>query len=173
MIGLLTREWRTRPSSTVWGSAVHDYMIGEFPRVAPRRAALGGAAADGGAEPGLPPVVKGKRLHGAITRADPCCGTPTRTSSPGRRSPPRTIASLPVRASHRGPPSRESAAPRVQSLLRLAGTVADEAGTRVYTVEALVRDLLLRHENLDVDPGGGRGWDRLCRAGWARVFPPR
>jgi len=41
--------------------------------------------------------------------------------------------------------------PRIQQLLRLAGTVADEVGTKVYAVGGFVRDLLLRQENLDVD----------------------
>jgi len=40
---------------------------------------------------------------------------------------------------------------RVQTLLRTAGAVADDVGTRIYAVGGFVRDLLLRHENLDVD----------------------
>jgi len=40
---------------------------------------------------------------------------------------------------------------RIQELLRLAGTVANEVGAKVYVVGGFVRDLMLRHENLDVD----------------------
>ena len=152
MIGLLTREVADKAIFHGLGdAAVHDYMIGEFPRVAPDAPLSEVQRLMVERSLGFLPVVKGQRLHGAITRADLLRHTyedlltrPTFATADDRELAGlsvRTVASL----------LANQLPPRVQSLLRLAGTVADEAGTRVYTVGGFVRDLLLRHENLDVD----------------------
>ena len=46
---------------------------------------------------------------------------------------------------------RERLPKRIQEILRQAGEVAQELGYHAYLVGGVVRDLLLRHENLDID----------------------
>ena len=95
----------------------------------------------------LPVVENDKRLAGIITRTDllRILHEDLAPSSAGTRrlSPPhkKNLRSL-----------LEERLPRpILQTLRLAGKIADELGFGVYVVGGLVRDILLRVDNLDVD----------------------
>ncbi len=152
MVGLITREVADKGIFHGLGdAAVRDYMSGEFPHVAPEAPLSQVQRLMVERNLGFLPVLEGQRLKGAVTRADLLRYTyenllkgPT-FSSAGERELGEPVARL-LRGllNSRLPP-------RIQSLLRLAGTVADRLGTKGYAVGGFVRDLLLRHENLDVD----------------------
>ncbi|HSD50941.1 MAG TPA: CBS domain-containing protein [Candidatus Methylomirabilis sp.] len=152
MIGLITREVVDKGIYHGLGDApVREYMSAEFPRVAPDAPLSQVQRVMVERNLGFLPVVEGERLRGAVTRSDllrhayeDLLKRPT--FFPGEEREPgeaavRSVASL---LANRLPA-------RIQDLLRLAGTVGDEVGARVYAVGGFVRDLLLRHENLDVD----------------------
>ncbi len=152
MVGLITREVVDKGIFHGLGDApVHDYMSGEFPRVAPDTSLAQVQRLMVERNLGFLPVVEGQRLHGAVTREDLLRYTyqdllkrPTFPATGERElgePSGRNVASL---LANRLPS-------RIQHLLRLAGTVGDEVGAKVYAVGGFVRDLLLRHENLDVD----------------------
>jgi tRNA nucleotidyltransferase (CCA-adding enzyme) len=152
MIGLLTREVVDKAIFHGLGeAAVHDYMIGEFLHVAPDTSLSEVQRLMVERSLGFLPVLTEQHLHGAVTRADLLRHTyenllthPTFSTSDGRELAAPTVRTVANLLANQLPP-------RIQSFLRLAGTVGDEAGTRVYVVGGFVRDLLLRHENLDVD----------------------
>jgi tRNA nucleotidyltransferase (CCA-adding enzyme) len=152
MIGLLTREVVDKAIFHGLGdAAVHDYMIGEYPRVTPDTPLSEVQRLMVERSLGFLPVLKGLHLHGAVTRADLLRHTyedlltrPTFSTSEDRELAGPTVRHVASLLANQLPP-------RIQSLLRLAGTVGDEAGTRVYVVGGFVRDLLLRGENLDID----------------------
>ena len=177
MVGLITRE--------VVDKAIFHGLGGRGgPRVHERgvRArdardtSLRGAAADGGAEPGLP-----ARVGGAAAARGGDAGGPAPLRLRGSAHAADVLdlgrpgAGRAGRAQRRQPPGQPSAG-RIQSLLRSAGAVADEVGTRIYAVGGFVRDLLLRHENLDVDlvvEGDGIAFaERLGRRLTAKVTEP-
>jgi tRNA nucleotidyltransferase (CCA-adding enzyme) len=152
MVGLITREVVDKGIFHGLGDApVRDYMSGEFPRVGPDASLAQVQRLMVERSLGFLPVVEGGRLRGAVTRADLLRHTYqdllTRPTFPaaGERElgepMARNVAPL---LANRLPP-------RIQSLLRSAGGVGDEVGTKVYAVGGFVRDLLLRQENLDVD----------------------
>ncbi len=152
MVGLITREVVDKGLFHGLGDAlVRDYMSGEFPRVTPDAPLPQVQRLMVERNLGFLPVVEGQRLRGAVTRADLLRYTyedllkrptfpPADDREPGDATA-RNVASL---LANRLPA-------RVQRLLRLAGTEADAIGAKVYAVGGFVRDLLLRHENLDVD----------------------
>jgi tRNA nucleotidyltransferase (CCA-adding enzyme) len=152
MIGLLTREVVDKAIFHGLGdAAVQAYMTGEFPRVAPDAPLSEVQRLMVERSLGFLPVLTGQHLHGAITRGDLLRHTyedlltrPTFSASEDRELGAPTVRTVASLLANQLPP-------RIQSLLRLAGTVGDEAGTRVYAVGGFVRDLLLRGENLDVD----------------------
>ncbi len=152
MIGLLTREVVDKAIFHGLGeSAVHEYMTGEFPRVAPEAPLSEVQRLMVERSLGFLPVLSGQRLRGAVTRADllrhayeDLLTRPTFSASEDRELAGPIVRNVGSLLANQLPA-------RVQSLLRLAGTVGDEAGTRVYVVGGFVRDLLLRSENLDVD----------------------
>jgi tRNA nucleotidyltransferase (CCA-adding enzyme) len=100
---------------------------------------------------GFLPVLQGQRLRGAVTRADllRCAYEDLLTRPTFAATGDRELGEPAVRnvsnllANH--------LPTRIQTLLRTAGAVGDEVGARLYAVGGFVRDLLLRHENLDVD----------------------
>ncbi len=152
MIGLITREVVDKGIFHGLGeAAVREYMSSEFPRVSPDAPFSQVQRVMVERNLGFLPVVEGGRLHGAVTRADllrhayeDLLRRPT--FFPGEEREPgeaavRSVASLLANRLPR----------RIQDLLRLAGTVGKEVGAKVYAVGGFVRDLLLRHENLDVD----------------------
>lgn len=152
MVGLITREVVDKGIFHGLGDApVRDYMSGEFPHVAPDASLSEVQRLMVERSLGFIPVVEEGRLRGAVTRADLLRYTyqdllkrPTFPAIDERElgePAARTVGSL---LANRLPP-------RIQSLLRSAGTVADGIGAKVYAVGGFVRDLLLRHENLDVD----------------------
>lgn len=152
MVGLLTREVVDKAMfHGLAGAPVHDYMSSEFPRVAPRDPLPQVQRLMVERNVGFLPVVEGQRLRGAVTRADllrhvheDLLKRPTFQTADDREpteAVSRNVANL----------LANSLPPRIQSLLRLAGGVGDAAGARVYAVGGFVRDLLLRHQNLDVD----------------------
>ena len=152
MVGLITREVVDKAIFHGLGdAAVHEYMTGEFARVTPEAPLSEVQRLMVERSLGFVPVVKGQRLHGAVTRADllrhayeDLLTRPTFTTSEDREPAGPTVRSVANLLANHLPG-------RVQALLRSAGAVADEIGTRIYTVGGFVRDLLLRHENLDVD----------------------
>jgi tRNA nucleotidyltransferase (CCA-adding enzyme) len=152
MVGLITREVVDKAIFHGLGdAAVHEYMTGEFARVTPEAPLSEVQRLMVERSLGFVPVVKGQRLRGAVTRADllrhayeDLLTRPTFTTSEDREPAGPTVRSVANLLANHLPG-------RVQALLRAAGAVADEIGTRIYTVGGFVRDLLLRHENLDVD----------------------
>jgi tRNA nucleotidyltransferase (CCA-adding enzyme) len=152
MVGLITREVVDKAIFHGLGdAAVHEYMSGEFPRVAPDTPLSEVQRLMVERSLGFLPVLKGARLRGAVTRADllRCAYEDLLTRPTFAASDDRELGEPAVRnvrnllANH--------LPVRIQSLLRTAGGVADDVGTRIYAVGGFVRDLLLRHENLDVD----------------------
>jgi tRNA nucleotidyltransferase (CCA-adding enzyme) len=152
MVGLITREVVDKAIFHGLGDApVHEYMTAEFARVAPEAPLSEVQRLMVERSLGFVPVVKGQRLHGAVTRADllrhayeDLLTRPTFATSEDREPAGPTVRSVANLLANHLPG-------RVQALLRSAGAVADEIGTRIYTVGGFVRDLLLRYENLDVD----------------------
>jgi len=152
MVGLITREVVDKAIFHGLGdAAVHEYMSGEFPHVAPDTPLSEVQRLMVERSLGFLPVLKGQRLRGAVTRADllRCAYEDLLTRPTFAASDDRELGEPAVRnvsnllANH--------LPVRIQSLLRTAGAVADDVGTRIYAVGGFVRDLLLRHENLDVD----------------------
>lgn len=152
MVGLITRDVVDKGIFHGLGeAAVREYMSAEFPRVAADAPLSQVQRVMVERNLGFLPVLEGRRLRGAVTRADllrhayeDLLKRPT--FFPGEEREPgeaavRNVGSL---LANRLPP-------RVQDLLRLAGAVGDEVGAKVYAVGGFVRDLLLRHGNLDVD----------------------
>jgi tRNA nucleotidyltransferase (CCA-adding enzyme) len=152
MIGLITREVVDKAIFHGLGdAAVHEYMTGEFARVTPEAPLSEVQRLMVERSLGFVPVMQGQRLHGAVTRADvlrhayeDLLTRPTFSTSEDREPAGPTVRTVANLLANHLPG-------RVQALLRSAGAVADEIGTRIYTVGGFVRDLLLRHENLDVD----------------------
>lgn len=152
MVGLITREVVDKAIFHSLGDApVHDYMSGEFLRVTPDTPLPQVQRLMVERSLGFLPVLEGQRLQGAVTRADLLRHTyedllkrPTFPATEERELGGPVARHMAGLLANRLPP-------RIQSILRLAGTVAVELGTKVYAVGGFVRDLLLRHENLDVD----------------------
>jgi len=152
MIGLITREVIDKGIFHGLGDApVREYMSGDFPRVAPDAPLSQVQRVMVERNLGFLPVVEGERLRGAVTRADllrhayeDLLRRPTFFPGEEREPGEAAVRSVSSLLANRLPP-------RIQDLLRLAGTVGDEVGAKVYAVGGFVRDLLLRHENLDVD----------------------
>ncbi len=152
MVGLITREVVDKGIFHGLGDApVRDYLSGEFPRVGPDASLVQVQRLMVERNLGFLPVVDAGRLRGAVTRADllrhiyqDLLMRPTfPATDEGLLGEPVARKVAPLLA-NRLPP-------RIQSLLRSAGTAGDEVGTKVYAVGGFVRDLLLREENLDVD----------------------
>ena len=152
MVGLITREVVDKGIFHGLGDApVRDYMSGEFPRVAPDASLHQVQQLMVERNLGFLPVVEGERLRGAVTRGDLLRYTyqdllkrPTFPPTDERELGEPSVRNVVSLLAHRLPP-------RIQQLLRLAGTVGDEVRAKVYAVGGFVRDLLLRHANLDVD----------------------
>ncbi|HXZ44112.1 MAG TPA: CBS domain-containing protein, partial [archaeon] len=152
MVGLITREVVDKGIFHGLGDApVRDYMSGEFPRVGPDVSLVQVQRLMVERNLGFLPVVEGGRLRGAVTRADLLRHTyqdllmrPTFPAAGERELGEPVARKMAALLANRLPP-------RIQSLLRLAGTVGDELRTKVYAVGGFVRDLLLREDNLDVD----------------------
>ncbi len=152
MVGLITREVVDKGIFHGLGDApVRDYMSGEFPRVGPDASLVQVQRLMVERNLGFLPVVEGGRLRGAVTRAELLRHTyqdllmrPTFPAGGERELGEPVARKVAPLLANRLPQ-------RIQSLLRSAGTVGDEVGTKVYAVGGFVRDLLLREENLDVD----------------------
>ncbi|UCF88669.1 MAG: CBS domain-containing protein [bacterium] len=98
------------------------------------------------------PVVDGDKVLGVITRTDlleAMHDDLRRTQSFEDTSEEGDAPEGRVR--HLGELLKEILDPRTLSLLKMAGKVADDSGDRAYFVGGLVRDLILRRRNLDVD----------------------
>ena len=152
MVGLINREVVDKGIFHGLGDApVREYMSGEFAHVPPEAPLSQVQRLMVERSLGFLPVVEGQRLRGAVTRADLLRHTyqdllkhPTFPAAEDRElgeAAARNVSSL---LANRLPA-------RIQDLLRLAATVANEVGAKVYVVGGFVRDLMLRHENLDVD----------------------
>lgn len=152
MVGLITRELTDKATFHGLGdAAVHEYMSGEFPHVAPETPLSEVQRLMVERSLGFLPVLRGQRLRGAVTRADllrsayeDLLTRPTFAAPDGRELGEPAVRNVGNLLANHLPV-------RLQSLLRTSGAVADDVGTRIYAVGGFVRDLLLRHENLDVD----------------------
>jgi tRNA nucleotidyltransferase (CCA-adding enzyme) len=152
MVGLITREVVDKGIFHGLGeAAVREYMSGEFPCVAADAPLSRVQRVMVERNLGFLPVLEGGRLRGAVTRADllrhayeDLLKRPTFFPGDEREAGEAAVRNVGSLLANRLPP-------RIQGLLRLAGAVGDELGAKVYTVGGFVRDLLLRHENLDVD----------------------
>lgn len=152
MVGLMTREVVDKGIFHGLSDApVRDYMSADFPHVAPDAPLPRVQRLMVERNLGFLSVVEGGRLRGAVTRADllrylyeDLMRRPTFPAAGDRELGEPTIRNVASLLANRLPP-------RIQQLLRLAGTVADEAGAKAYAVGGFVRDLFLRRENLDVD----------------------
>jgi tRNA nucleotidyltransferase (CCA-adding enzyme) len=152
MVGLITREVVDKGIFHGLADApVRDYMSGEFPHVSPNTPLPQVQRLMVERNLGFLPVVEGQRLRGAVTRAEllrhayeHLLKRPTFPAVSDRELGEPTARNVASLLANRLPP-------RIQQLLRLAGEVADGLGARAYAVGGFVRDLLLRHENLDVD----------------------
>jgi tRNA nucleotidyltransferase (CCA-adding enzyme) len=150
MVGLLTRESADKAIyHGLGGAPVQEYMSREFPAVSLDTPLSEVQRLMVERSLGFLPVLAGRRLHGAVTRADvlrvnyqELLTRPTFDSADPENPRPAVATVTNLLGSLPG---------RLQSLLRAAGAVADEAGTRAYVVGGFVRDLLLHHANLDVD----------------------
>jgi tRNA nucleotidyltransferase (CCA-adding enzyme) len=153
MVGLLTREVVDKAVFHGLGEApVHDYMSGDFPAVSPEAPLPEVQRLMVERNVAFLPVVADQRLRGAVTREEllrhtyeelltrPTFGADAAEREP-EEAPARSVADL----------MAACLPPRTLALLRLAGEVAAEAGAKAYAVGGFVRDLLLRHENQDVD----------------------
>jgi len=97
------------------------------------------------------PVVRGRELLGVITRTgllrflydvrDVSHPVEEDVPAEGTAAPRKTVMHL----------MRERLPPRVVELLRAAGECAGRLGMKAYLVGGVVRDLVMRGENLDVD----------------------
>jgi tRNA nucleotidyltransferase (CCA-adding enzyme) len=178
MVGLITREVVDKAIFHGLGeAAVHEYMSGEFPHVAPDTPLSEVQRLMVERSLGFLPVVQGQRLRGAVTRADllRCAYEDLLTRPTFAATGERELGEPAVRTVTNLLANHLPA--RIQSLLHTAGAVADEVGARVYAVGGFVRDLLLRHENLDVDlvvEGDGIAFaERLGRQLLAKVTSHR
>jgi len=152
MVGLLTREVVDKGLVHGLGDApVADYMSRDFPRVAPETALPDVQRLMVERNLGFLPVVEGRRLRGAVTRADLLRYTyedllkrPTFLAA-AEREPGESATR------HAAPLLANRLPLRVQLLLRAAGEEAKAMGGQAYAVGGFVRDLLLRRENLDLD----------------------
>ncbi|MGH7536686.1 MAG: CBS domain-containing protein, partial [Gemmatimonadales bacterium] len=152
MVGLITREVVDKGIFHGLGeAAVREYMSGEFPRVAADAPLSQVQRVMVERNLGFLPVLEGGRLRGAVTRADllrhayeDLLKRPTFFPGDEREAGEAAVRNVGSLLANRLPP-------RIQDLLRLAGAVGDGVGGKVYAVGGFVRDLLLRHENLDVD----------------------
>lgn len=103
-------------------------------------------------QPLLPVVDEGKLL-GVITRSDVLRMMHEDLESKSQPIYRRQVARAAARSFQKNITSLlcERLSEEVQHILKLVGTVADELGYSAYVVGGLVRDLLLRAENLDID----------------------
>jgi tRNA nucleotidyltransferase (CCA-adding enzyme) len=152
MVGLLTREVVDKGLvHGLGGAPVAEYMSRDFPRVAPETPLPNVQRLMVERNLGFLPVVEGRRLRGAVTRADLLRYTyedllklPTFLAAAERE--PGEAATR-----HAAPLLANRLPLRVQQLLRAAGEEARGMGGQAYAVGGFVRDLLLRRGNLDVD----------------------
>lgn len=152
MVGLITREVVDKGIFHGLGeAAVREYMSSEFPRVAADAPLSQVQRVMVERNLGFLPVLEGARLRGAVTRADllhhayeDLLKRPTFLPGDEREAGEAAVRNVGSLLANRLPR-------RIQDLLRLAGAVGEEVRAKVYAVGGFVRDLLLRHENLDVD----------------------
>ena len=152
MVGLITREVTDKAIFHDLGDvAVQEYMSGEFAHVEADTPLSEVQRLMVERSLGFLPVLEGQRLRGAVTRADllrcayeELLTRPTFSAADDRELGEPVVRNVTNLLTNLLPS-------RIQSLLRAAGAVADEVGTRIYAVGGFVRDVLLRHENLDVD----------------------
>ncbi len=98
------------------------------------------------------PVLEGEKIIGVITRTDlleAMHDDHRRTqayedSPPGEGTPEGRVRKV-------GELMKEILDPRTLRILRVAGKTAQDSGEKVYLVGGLVRDIIMRRKNLDVD----------------------
>jgi len=150
------------------GAKTEEYMTSEFSTVTPqtdfetlRELIISGRQR-------FLPVTDGKTLVGAITRTD-ILHVLTAEESPIKRS--RTKGSV----RHAKRLLEELVEEEVVTKLREAGRIAETLGMGAYLVGGMVRDLLLRERNIDVDlviEGDGISFAREAGKRWsAKVVP--
>lgn len=128
-----------------------EYMNSDFETATPETAIERVQEIIIGKNQRMVPVVRGKDLLGVITRTgllrflydvrDVAHPGDADVSAEGAGAPRKNVAHL----------MRERLPPWVGELLRAAGDCADRLGMKAYLVGGVVRDLVMRGENLDVD----------------------
>jgi tRNA nucleotidyltransferase (CCA-adding enzyme) len=96
------------------------------------------------------PVLKGRRLLGVITRTDLLTILLDRTSTPEFLYDSEDIPAF-VRKKNIANILIERLPRGISSILRELGEIADEIDVNAYLVGGLVRDVILKRKNLDVD----------------------
>ena len=135
MVGLVTREVVDKGIFHGLGDApVREYMSEEFPRVGPDASLVHVQRLMVERNLGFLPVVEEGRLRGAVTRSDLLRHTyqdllmrPTFPAADDRELGEAMARKIAPLLANRLPS-------RIQSLLRSAGAVGDEVGTKVYAV---------------------------------------
>jgi tRNA nucleotidyltransferase (CCA-adding enzyme) len=132
---------------------VSEYMHGEFHVVAPEASVDVLKSLIANSNQRFVPVIDEGRLVGAVTRTDllrhlatstgtaPLAGDVRLSGAGGRYLKAPQVKRL----------MRNRLKPRIQEMLHLLGLTGDRIGVPVYVVGGFVRDLLLGHENLDLD----------------------
>jgi tRNA nucleotidyltransferase (CCA-adding enzyme) len=145
-VGLVTRQVVTRAQGHGLGGArVKDYMIRDIQSVGPD-APVGEIRTliiDGNQR--LLPVIENRRAVGVITRTDLMRIMHEKmalTEDIDSRTPQRKSV---------GPLLEERLPSGVVSMLRDAGVLAESMGFNIYLVGGIVRDIIMRIDNLDID----------------------
>ncbi len=153
LVGIITRGVVERAIlHGLSDSPVKDYMLTEYSIVGPASSLANVQEQIIEKRQRMLPVIADKKLVGVITRTDLLEAmhddfkrtrsfedTSPDEDTPGARV--RNIAEL----------IREILEPRTMRVLTAAGKVAEELDDRAYLVGGLVRDLVLRRKNLDLD----------------------
>lgn len=154
VVGLISRQ--TADKAAYHGlqeHAVDSYMDGSFSVVGPETPLQQLQELIVAENQRLVPVVDGDRLVGVLTRTDLLRQLLSFEQQPNGQSFPgqRRLRGPWLKKKQLGRFMRERLPSLLQKRLRDFGQVGDDLGVAVYLVGGLVRDLLLRQENLDVD----------------------
>jgi len=146
IVGLITRQIATRAQGhELGGVCVKDYMITEIKMVGPNAPVweIRRLVVDGNQR--LLPVVEEEKLVGVITRKD-LMGVMHQKMA--------RIEGIPSTSSHKKSIKgimKERLPEEIYTLLEKAGEIATAMGFNIYLVGGIIRDMISRIDNLDVD----------------------
>ncbi|MBE0597280.1 MAG: CBS domain-containing protein, partial [Desulfuromonadales bacterium] len=153
VVGILTRQVVEKAAHHGLSEvAAEEFMSGEFTTVAPETPVetLQELVVDRNQR--FVPVMQQQKMIGCVTRTDLL----RHLVAGARRQQLPTAAdeageSLTLKKRQVAKLLRDQLPPRVMTILRQMGEVADSLGLHIYAVGGFVRDLLLRQDNLDID----------------------